>query len=200
MQRTFFAHHISENMANTASNLEFLIERFLEMDTNRDETVSRQELYDACKSRMSQEEIDKWMENFDADKDGNITLDEFCRGLGLKAGEMRIEKTERQESKAGRGRPLADDIEVIASTMSQEKMVEITEKFKELVAKTGGKQEEMNQVVKELKDFLDEKHGRVWQSIILTGSYWMKFSHEPFMSLQFKHGPHIVLVWRTPSS
>lgn len=95
---------------------------------------------------------------------------------------------------------MPEGVEIIASTMSHEKRAEVAEKFKELLAQSGGKPEEMNAVVKQLKDYLDERHGRVWQTIVLTGSYWMKFSHEPFMSLQFKVGPHIILVWRTPSN
>lgn len=188
-------------MEKGGSSLEKLIELFLDLDTSRDECVDRQELINACQAnKLPHEAVDEWMTKFDADDNGKISLEEFCRGLGLKCSEMRVEKTERQDAKAGRGRQLSQDIEVIASTMSPEKMVEITEKFKALLGTTSGKPEEMNNVVKQLKDYLDERHGRVWQTVVLTGSYWMKFSHEPFMSMQFKHGPHIVLVWRTPSS
>ncbi|VDP80795.1 unnamed protein product [Echinostoma caproni] len=188
-------------MTLEGSNLEKMMQLFLELDTNRDDCVDRQELLNACEQhKLPQEDVQKWMEMFDADENGKISLEEFCRGLNVKTAEMRVEKVERQEAKAGRGRAMPSDVEVIASTMSQEKRVEIAEKFKEFLGHTGAKPEEMNAVVKQLKDYLDERHGRVWQTIVLTGSYWMKFSHEPFLSLQFKVGPHIVLVWRTPSN
>nr|AEX92829.1 tegumental calcium-binding EF-hand protein 4 [Fasciola gigantica]AFM84632.1 CaBP4 [Fasciola hepatica] len=188
-------------VALEGSNLEKMIQLFLQLDRNRDDIVDENELRQACaEHKLPEEEVSRWLDMFDADENGKITLEEFCRALGLRTAEMRVEKMEREEVRAGRGRPMPEDVEVIASTMSQEKKVEVTEKFKEFLAKTGGKPEDMNLVVKQLKDYLDERHGRVWQTLVLTGSYWMKFSHEPFMSLQFKVGPNIVLVWRTPSN
>nr|5FWZ_A Chain A, CALCIUM BINDING PROTEIN [Fasciola hepatica] len=93
---------------------------------------------------------------------------------------------------------LSTDIEMIATTMSVPRQVEVTEKFKSLVTAHNGKDEEMKDVAQDMKNYMDEKYGRVWQCVILTGSYWMHFSHEPFLSIQFRYGRHICLAWRTP--
>ncbi|TPP56303.1 Tegumental calcium-binding EF-hand protein 4 [Fasciola gigantica] len=209
-------------VALEGSSLEKMIQLFLQLDRNRDDIVDEHELRQACaEHKLPEEEVSqcqiteckfslpilwlqRWLDMFDTDRETETTnapSEEFCSSLGLRTRKkMRVEKIEREEVRAGRGRPMPEDVEVIASTMSQEKRVEVAEKFKEFLAKTGGKPEDMNLVVKQLKDYLDERHGRVWQTLVLTGSYWMKFSHEPFMSLQFKVGPNIVLVWRTPSN
>ncbi|KAF7261464.1 hypothetical protein EG68_01167 [Paragonimus skrjabini miyazakii] len=187
-------------MAYTASNLERMIEKFLELDTNKDDVVDMQELINSCKTGgLNMTEVMDWINKYDVNQDGKITLDEFCRGLGLKSAEMRIERTERKAAREGNARHVDPSIQIIASTMSPEKQAEVTDKFIELVSNVGNKPEEMNNVAKQLKTYLDSKYGRVWQAVILTGSYWMNFSHEPFMSVQFKHGPHICLAWRTPS-
>ena len=180
-------------------DFESLIEWFMELDTNNDETVDRKELTDYYKKKgVSDAKINEWMEHFDADENGKITLMEFCRGLGLRINEIRVEQKQRAVQRAGKAPSLSADIELIATTMAQPRQVEITEKFKELVNKHNAKDEEMKDVASELKAYLDDNYGRVWQCVILTGSYWMQFSHEPFLSIQFRYGRHICLAWRTP--
>ncbi|KAA3674302.1 uncharacterized protein DEA37_0002850 [Paragonimus westermani] len=180
-------------------DVEKMIDLFMEIDKNDDETVDKKELTDFYKARgVSQEQIDDWMKKFDTNDDGKITLMEFCRGLGIRADELRTEKGYRDEQRAGKAPKVASDIEIVASTMADYRKVALTEKFKELVKQHDGKESEMNQVALEFKSYLDENYGRVWQCVILTGSYWMHFSHEPFLSIQFKYGKYIALAWRTP--
>ncbi|TGZ68801.1 hypothetical protein CRM22_004067 [Opisthorchis felineus] len=186
-------------MSYTPSQLERLILKFLELDTNRDEVVDRRELkYAWLNDGITEDEVSHWLDKYDLNGDGNITLDEFCHALGLKCDEMRIERYERQRERDGFAKALNPDVSIIASTMSVDKQVDITNKFVELLKETSGRPEDLNEVAKNLKDYLDKQYGRVWQTVLVAGSYWMKFSHEPFMSLQFKCGPHICLVWRTP--
>ncbi|CAH8569271.1 unnamed protein product [Dicrocoelium dendriticum] len=188
-------------MAQTPSPLELMIEKFLELDTNKDEKIDRNELYAACsKAGLKENEVDEWMNRYDYDNDGKLSLNEFCRGLGLRLNEMRAEREERTAQRSGTAPTLKDGVQIIASTMSLSKQVEITNKFVELVEKTGGKSEELQNVARDLKAFLDSKYGRVWQVVVLNGSYWMNYSHEPLMSMQFKYEPNICLLWRTPNS
>nr|AAZ20312.1 tegumental calcium-binding EF-hand protein [Fasciola gigantica] len=180
-------------------DVESLIDWFMELDKNNDEAVDKKELTAYYKSKgVSDSKINEWMEHFDVDSDGKITLMEFCRGLGLRIDEVRVEQKQRALQRAGTAPALGTDIEMIATTMSQPRQVEVTEKFKELVTAHNATDEEMKDVAHELKTFLDDTYGRVWQCVILTGSYWMQFSHEPFLSIQFRYGRHICLAWRTP--
>ncbi|GAA56892.1 tegument antigen [Clonorchis sinensis] len=186
-------------MGEQGSDMEKMIEMFLGMDKNDDGFVDLSELRTACQEKkLDMKQVNGWLSRYDTNKDGKISLDEFCDGLGLGKQEMRIERYERQREREGFAKVLNPDVSIIASTMSLDKQVDITNKFVELLKETSGRPEDLNEVAKNLKDYLDKQYGRVWQTVLVAGSYWMKFSHEPFMSLQFKCGPHICLVWRTP--
>ncbi|CAL8079822.1 unnamed protein product [Calicophoron daubneyi] len=183
----------------STSDLEKMIAKFLEIDTNKDETVDLEELRAACLAeKLSIKDIQNWLDKFDTDENGKITLEEFCRAMGLKSEEMRDEKSQREKERAGTAPKIADDTTIIASTMSADKQADVVRKFRELMKSVSGKQDEMNAVVRQMKAYMDTKYGQVWHIIIMTGSYWMKFSHEPFMSIQFKQGNHICMAWRTP--
>ncbi|TPP63278.1 Tegumental calcium-binding EF-hand protein 4 [Fasciola gigantica] len=185
--------------ATKLHDIESMIEWFMQLDTNKDEAVDAKELTGYYrKNGVPEEKIKNFMEHFDTDKDGKITLMEFCRGLGMRVDEMRVEQKQREVQRQGKAPTLSTDIEMIATTMSVPRQVEVTEKFKELVTAHNGKDEEMKDVAQDMKNYMDEKYGRVWQCVILTGSYWMHFSHEPFLSIQFRYGRHICLAWRTP--
>ncbi|CAH8481346.1 unnamed protein product [Heterobilharzia americana] len=187
------------SLVNKRSTMEQFITAFIEMDKDHNEMIDRQELVRYCQqNRMDMKQIDSWISRFDTDKDGKVSLDEFCRGLGLKQSEIRHLRDEMKRAKDGKVPDLPNDIEIIASTMSTSKQHEICSKFKEIAGSTGKTGNEMREVTSKLKSYLDSQHGRVWQVVILTGSYWMNFSHEPFMSIQFKHNNHVCLVWRTP--
>ncbi|CAH8832320.1 unnamed protein product [Trichobilharzia szidati] len=184
---------------NKQSQMEQFITAFIEMDKDRNEMVDRQELIRYCQqNRMDMKQVDTWISRFDTDKDGKVSLDEFCRGLGLKQAEIRRLKEEHKRAKDGRVPDLPHDIDIIASTMSLSKQHEICTKFKEIMGNPPKTGEAMRDVTSKMKTYLDSEHGRVWQVVILTGSYWMNFSHEPFMSIQFKHSNNVVLLWRTP--
>ncbi|CAH8440952.1 unnamed protein product [Schistosoma turkestanicum] len=183
------------------SSMEEFIRTFLEMDTDNNEMVDKQELVKYCqKHRLDMKLIDPWIARFDTDKDNKVSLDEFCRVFGLKAFEIRREKEELKREKDGKVPRLPADIEIIAATMSKTKQYDICCKFKEyLDSSTRRTDSEVKEVTNKLKSLLDNVYGRVWQVVVLTGSYWMNFSHEPFLSIQFKYSNYVCLVWRTPA-
>ncbi|GAA34310.1 Tegument antigen [Clonorchis sinensis] len=182
--------------------VEELMKCFMVLDVNNDGFVSRQELTDFCqKQNLSTADIDQFLQRFDTDADGKISFEEYARGLGLTIHEVQQEKKEidLQKSREASGEKLKfDDVEILSTSMTWSKQEAIINKFKELVGGGEPNEEAMNNVVEQLQQFLNEEYGRLWQCIMLTGSYWMKFSHEPFMSLQFRYsGKLVVCVWRT---
>ncbi|CAH8569262.1 unnamed protein product [Dicrocoelium dendriticum] len=181
-------------------DVERLVQLFLEIDTNDDDVVDLKELRTYYgKHGIQQRNIDQWLSTFDENKDDRITFNEFCRGLGFNPNELRIERKHRIEQRNGKGPHVASDVEMISSTMSDYKIHECTEKFKHLIAKYGGNENKITEVAREFKAFLDSEYSRVWQVVIVSGSYWMHFSHEPMQSIQFKYEKYICLAWRTPS-
>ncbi|TGZ68807.1 hypothetical protein CRM22_004071 [Opisthorchis felineus] len=202
--------------------VEDLMKWFMALDVNDDGFVSRQELIDFYqkhdldsavievsvqnhsipKSARYKPRIAKpFLQRFDTDADGKISFEEYARGLGLTIQEVQQEKKEiaLQQSREASGEKLQfEDVEILSTSMTWSKQEAIINKFKELVGGGEPNEEAMNSVVEQLQQFLNEEYGRLWQCIMLTGSYWMKFSHEPFMSLQFRYsGKLVVCLWRT---
>ncbi|TGZ68808.1 hypothetical protein CRM22_004072 [Opisthorchis felineus] len=200
--------------------IESMIDWFLEMDKNEDGLVDRKELQQFYESKnLPQNQIDtanrikmnwltillhiplvpkEFINRFDTNDDNKITMAEFCRGLGLRMDEITNERKQRKQDRENAGKPLSGAIQIVSTTMSSQKQYDITEKFMDLCKTHGTDSNGMKVVAKEFKAFLDNQYGRVWQCVVLTGSYWMHFSHEPFLSIQFKYDKYICLAWRTP--
>ncbi|VDQ04964.1 unnamed protein product [Trichobilharzia regenti] len=180
--------------------LEEFIKAYLSICSEGDNVADREELTDYCrKKNLDMKLVEQWIEKFDVDKDDQISMEEFCRALGLSQKEMQIEKVHRTDSNAAKVPNVSSDFEIILSKLSKQAEYDITERVRELFGNTTeNKDAEIKDISNKLKQYLDDTYDRVWQVVILRGSYWMNFSHEPFKSIQFKYGPYIILLWRTP--
>ncbi|KAK4473087.1 hypothetical protein MN116_002734 [Schistosoma mekongi] len=184
-----------------ASTMEQFITAYLTICRDGDDVVDKKELIDYCrKEKLDMKLVDTWISHFDVDKDNRITLEEFCRGLGLKVNEMRTERKHIKTVQSGKVPKLPDGVELIATTMPLPVQVEVTQLYKDLLPKSGIHDADMRKVTNDFKTKLEERYERVWQVVTLTGSYWMNFSHEPFQSIQFKVDKYIILAWRTPNN
>nr|ACL54849.1 tegument-associated antigen [Schistosoma mansoni] len=180
--------------------LEEFIKAYLDVCSDGDLVAERHELVDYCKKKnLDQNLVQQWIDHFDVDKDDQISMEEFCRALGLNQSEMCIEKVQRNKVNATSTPKVSKDFEIILSKMSPQAEYDITEHVRELIGDLKEfKQPETKEISNKLKQYLDETYDRVWQVVILNGSYCMNFSHEPFKALHFKYGPYIFLLWRTP--
>ncbi|RTG87885.1 uncharacterized protein DC041_0008690 [Schistosoma bovis] len=157
------------------SSMEEFIRAFLEMDADNNEMIDKQELIKYCqKNRLDMRLIDPWIAS-------------------------RREKEELKKEKDGKVSKLPPNVEIIAATMSKTKQYDICHQFKEYIDNSSRTNNDIKEVANKMKTLLDNTYGRVWQVVILTGSYWMNFSHEPFLSIQFKYNNYVCLAWRTPS-
>ncbi|KAK4473075.1 hypothetical protein MN116_002733 [Schistosoma mekongi] len=179
--------------------LEEFIKAFLHVSTD-DNVADRRELIDYCKKKqLDPKLVQQWIDLFDVDKDDRITMEEFCRALGLNHSEMCIEKVQRNKVNVAATPKVSKDFEIILSKMSPKEEYDITERVRELIGDiNNNKDVEMKNISNELKQYLDTTYNRVWQVVIVRGSFWMSYAHEPFKSLQFKYGPYAFLLWRTP--
>ncbi|TGZ68804.1 hypothetical protein CRM22_004069 [Opisthorchis felineus] len=180
---------------------EKLIKLFFLLDKNNDGFVSRSELieyYD--KNGLEKRNVEEFMNRFDAYNDNKISMDEYCRVFGFYLHEAQMEKKDlkvQQARETSGSLPSFDDVEILNSSMTWEKQEDIVNKYKELVGGGDASNERMNDAVQDLQTYLNRTYGRTWQCIILNGSYWIRYNHDPFYSLQFKHGgKNVVLVWR----
>ncbi|KAF8564202.1 hypothetical protein P879_08825 [Paragonimus westermani] len=185
-------------MAVHASDMEKMIELFLSMDKNEDGFVDIDELREACvEKKLNMNQIDEWLQRYDENHDKRISLDEFCAGLGLNGDEMNVEKIERDVKSLSHCPKVDPSITVIDFTMSISKQAQVTDKFLELTREVSSDPKQMGTVASKLKRFLEEHYGKVWQVVILSGSYWINYSHAPLLSMHFQYGPFICIVWRT---
>ncbi|CAH8484772.1 hypothetical protein MS3_00002086 [Schistosoma haematobium] len=182
------------------SPMEKFIQIYLTLIRDNDESVETSKLSESCRrEKLDMKQVNDWIALFDVDKDQKITFEEFCRGLGLKQNEMRIERNHIKTVQSGREPDLPEGVKIISSTMPKPKQVEVTLLYKDIF--DGVKKDpDMNKVVKTFKSELERRYGRVWQVNAVTHSYWASFSHEPFQSIQFQYENKIILAWRTPSN
>ncbi|KAL7060183.1 hypothetical protein AAHC03_09622 [Spirometra sp. Aus1] len=92
-------------------------------------------------------------------------------------------------------------IRIVTVNMSPEDQAAILQKVRDITT-LGESQQTTDEsaITKELKKWLESKYGRTWHVIIVRGSYWMNFSHEPEYSFQFELGPYVYAMWRTPTA
>ncbi|CAH8481377.1 unnamed protein product [Heterobilharzia americana] len=179
--------------------MEKLIEIFFELDKDNNEIVDKQELVNYCKDKkLDMKMVNEWLSKCDTDKDNKITFDEFCRGFGIKLTEMRVEKIERALTWDDTAISKPTNVQIINSTMSEKKQAEVIETYQKLMKEYGADEKSLDKVSTGLKKFLEERYTNVWHVIIMNGSFWISFSHEPFCSLQFKSEKYTCSVWRTP--
>ncbi|TNN11878.1 Tegument antigen [Schistosoma japonicum] len=180
--------------------MERLIEIFFELDKDNNEIVDKQELINYCQAnKLDMKMVDEWLSKCDTDKNNKITFDEFCRGFGIKLNEMRVEKVERALIWDKVEPVKLTNVNIIKSTMSETKQTKVIETFDKLMQQYGNSESTLDKVSSGLKKFLEETYGNVWHVLIMNGSFWMSYSHEPFCSLQFKKNNYSCSIWRTPN-
>merc|ERR1711973_87756 len=176
---------------------ESLMREYLAADKNKDGFVDRTALEQYhMKMGHNKKDIQEWMARFDANKDGQISMPEFARALGVRMEEMKEVQGHILDDEAGNGAQLPEDINILATTMPTYSQKLIIDEFKKLV----DDKVELNMIASKLREFLEAKFRPTWQVVALEGSYAMNFVHEPFNSFQCKYLDKILLAWRTPKS
>ncbi|KAH8851711.1 Tegument antigen [Schistosoma japonicum] len=112
---------------------------------------------------------------------------------------MRVEKVERALIWDKVEPVKLTNVNIIKSTMSETKQTKVIETFDKLMQQYGNSESTLDKVSSGLKKFLEETYGNVWHVLIMNGSFWMSYSHEPFCSLQFKKNNYSCSIWRTPN-
>ncbi|CAH8832311.1 unnamed protein product [Trichobilharzia szidati] len=180
--------------------MEKFIEIFLILDTNKNGVIEKNELIRYCKKEdLDMRMVDETLKRFDTDADDKITFLEFCQGLGLNPQEMAREKKEREMMADGKAPKIDPDIEILNSSMTVQKQYEITRKFKEILKAKYTDEKSISTIANDVKKYLDQKYGGLWQVFIIDGSFWSNFSHEPFLSIQFKYENYRCVFWRNPA-
>ncbi|TGZ69493.1 hypothetical protein CRM22_003721 [Opisthorchis felineus] len=187
---------MGESKKNCVSMDDFMV-LFFKIDRDYDEIITTKdlEMY-AEEHHLDPIMVKRWSKLFDADEDGNITLEKFCDVLGLRVHEVLNERRSTIATKEGQFR-LGPDVEELASSMPLGSRINISNEARALMKDPEGLS--MSEVARRLKVHLDEHYERCWQVVITKGSFWMHFSHVAEHSFQFRLFDHIFLIWRTPA-
>uniref|UniRef100_A0A3Q0KP20 Putative 22.6kDa tegument-associated antigen n=1 Tax=Schistosoma mansoni TaxID=6183 RepID=A0A3Q0KP20_SCHMA len=180
--------------------MEKFIEIFLKLDSNNNNNgfIKKTELIQYCeKENMDMCMVDEWLKPFNSlDK---ISFREFCVVFGLKYEEMIMEKKDRENMAVGLSPKPDSDITIFSTSMSLQKQVDITNMFKETLNTKYTDEKSIIVIVNDMKKYLDEKYGKLWQVFIIDGSFWSNFSHEPFLAIEFMYDKFRCVIWRSPA-
>ncbi|TGZ69495.1 hypothetical protein CRM22_003723 [Opisthorchis felineus] len=175
--------------------MEPFLEAFFSIDTDHSERITMRELQDYVKrNNIDPSMIKRWQVLFDANDSGVITLDEFCKTLGIRPSEARAYNANMV--RASHGPSLPREVDVITATLPFDQQVDIVS---EVMRLTRSEPFDENLVSKQLKQYLDRQYGRMWHVVITKGSSWCSFSYEPKTSLFFQLRKYTYLAWKTPS-
>ncbi|CAH8450230.1 unnamed protein product [Heterobilharzia americana] len=91
---------------------------------------------------------------------------------------------------------LGKDIEYIAGDMVLSQQINVSNETRSLLQEHGSDNTKF--IAKRLKEFLDKTFSRSWHVMILNGSFWSSYSHEPGTAFHFKLKDQCFNVWKTP--
>ncbi|CAH8569374.1 unnamed protein product [Dicrocoelium dendriticum] len=169
------------------------VDVFLAVDEDHNGEITVEELeHYASANHLDKTMVQTWNALFDPMQNGSITLPMFCEKLGLKPEEV-ISIREERLSKAATILP--SDVRVISADMSLVDQVmiinEIRRNFKEVSSS-----QELPNLAKRIKVFLDGHFGLSWQVLIAVGSYWATYTYLCGTSIQLFMNDYSYLIWR----
>ncbi|PAA85927.1 hypothetical protein BOX15_Mlig001654g1 [Macrostomum lignano] len=178
------------------------LKAFESIDTDFSGEITREELEAYCKRQNFDEKFtQKWLNLFDIDNSGTISIEEYCEVLGLKPNEDYIEKVTEQRVQAGAAgadddRDDMDGVRIIALDK------EMPEDLQRLIVRLARKaQDEFSvekDVAKYIKSELDSLDQRAWHVIVGRFQYGSYCTHEIGCMFHFFVNRFAILVWRTP--
>ncbi|KAL3307336.1 hypothetical protein Ciccas_014154, partial [Cichlidogyrus casuarinus] len=157
--------------------LDDYIRAFVAIDRNMNNVIHMDELrMYAREQNWDNEMIKKWMNMFDENRDNQITLAEYCNVLGLHQNQIQDAR-----KNMGNTKTISSEIKIINVAMPLSLQYEITNYVIRMTNQGSYNQKEYDprQGANDLKAWLDRTYGRAWQVVIVNGSYWMNYSHEP---------------------
>ncbi|KAA0194308.1 Tegument antigen [Fasciolopsis buskii] len=182
--------------------MDAFLEAFCALDEDNREVISLDDLH-SYNSKHNLEDTfpQKFMSVFDTENSGTITMDQFCRTLGLVPKNVRDFRRRRTTHMLEELTP--PDLEMVHDDMDIEIKLRI---YRDLLndLRQAGQQTNINvthldTAVKRLKKYLESVHGRAWQIIISINQQLAWFNYLPGYMLHFCLGRFAVLIWKTPA-
>uniref|UniRef100_A0A1I8HKM1 EF-hand domain-containing protein n=1 Tax=Macrostomum lignano TaxID=282301 RepID=A0A1I8HKM1_9PLAT len=137
-----------------------------------------------------------YMNAFDKDNDGCITLEEFCRVLRMTEIEVVSTVVFEQRVNVEGGSGLPQGVQILFGAQTSE--LEWQARVARLCLEGLRFDADLNKVVKWIKETADERFTRLWHCVIVKGQHWCFFSYEPGYAFVLRYDKYVFIIWKTP--
>ncbi|CAL8077401.1 unnamed protein product [Calicophoron daubneyi] len=181
--------------------MDAFLEAFCALDQENREVISVEDLrrYNR-KNNLTDGFPETFMRVFDSEKTGNITLEQYCRTLGLVPKQFR--EFRRRRTTQLYEHLLPPDLEIVHDDMDLEIKVKVLECFVDDLRESGRRPninvEKLDTAIRRLKEYLERRHGKTWHIIVSVNQHLAWFSYCPGYMFHFCLGRFAVLIWKTP--
>ncbi|KAG5449024.1 Tegument antigen [Clonorchis sinensis] len=181
--------------------MENFLTTFSEIDKSQRNIIYREDLQQYVdENELDEKMVERWLEVFDLEKTGRITLGNFCKVLGISLESAKVEQSfERALFTTPLDSGNIPPAKVIHSQMEefmQNRVVRMSQKL--IPLEDSAPTEVLADASKKLKSSLEHAYGSTWQVAIIEGSYWMTHTHSVRRTFHFRHGSKTIVVWQTP--
>ncbi|TGZ68800.1 hypothetical protein CRM22_004066 [Opisthorchis felineus] len=181
--------------------MENFLTTFRKIDKSQRNVIDKEDLRKYVdENDLDEKMVERWLEVFDLENTGRITLKNFCNVLGIS-----LESTEVEQifERALFTTPLESGNitpgEVIHSQMEEFMQNGVIRMSHQIIPLDDfAPTEVLADASKKLKSLLEHAYGSTWQVAIIEGSYWMTHTHLVRRTLHFRHGSKSIVVWQTP--
>ncbi|PAA82680.1 hypothetical protein BOX15_Mlig010873g2 [Macrostomum lignano] len=176
-------------------DLELFKNVFVDLDPLGTGQISIQQMWPYFKrNRIPDAKINLFMNTFDHDNDGYITLDEFCRVFSVSRAEV-LGQTVTYETRSRVASGLPAGVTYISGDMDIAWQIKIAQ----LCIETLGSTSVLKDVPRNIKTSADRMFNNLWHIVMVNGQFWCYYGHEPGYSFVFSFEKYIFVVWKTPA-
>ncbi|KAA3677427.1 uncharacterized protein DEA37_0006581 [Paragonimus westermani] len=181
--------------------MDAFLEAFCALDADNREVISLEDLrqYNQ-KNNLEDTFPETFLNVFDHDHTGTITLEQYCKTLGLipkQAREFRRRRTTEIFENL-----VPADLEIVHDDMDLEIKVKILQMFVDDLREAGKKPnvdaQRLDESIQKLRHYLETRHGRTWHIVVSINQQLAWFSYCPGYMFHFCLGRFAVLLWKTP--
>ncbi|KAF8567753.1 hypothetical protein P879_07360 [Paragonimus westermani] len=144
--------------------------------------------------------LQKWLELFDTDHTGKITLQKYCDVLGIVFDFEQISPYRVEERQLALPERVSTPYEVLYTEMPETMQLQIVDMARAMMGENVAFRDlPTSDFALHFKNSLDQKYGPVWQVVVIEGSYWMTHMHIEHRTFHFRIGSRTIITWQTRS-
>ncbi|CAH8590949.1 unnamed protein product [Dicrocoelium dendriticum] len=181
--------------------MDAFLEAFCALDTDNKEVISLEDLRHYNEQNNLEDSFpETFLKVFDTEQTGTITLQQYCKTLGLVPKQLR--EYRRRRTTELLDQLISSDLEIVHDDMDMEIKAKILQMFVDDLRESGRlpnvDAQKLDKSIQRLRQYLEEKYGRSWHVIVSINQQLAWFSYCPGYMFHFCLGRFAVLIWKTP--